>query len=85
MTSPKYNFPIVKVRYELTLDGMTSVGRVEVPQDEWDSMDDSEREEFVRTAAVASRVRFRWAAEKRGRGGRPDGPKGPYRCDASVN
>lgn len=59
----KYDFPVVRARYELELDGAAVVGYVEIPLDEWEAMGEAERGEVVRAAAVACRTKFRWAVD----------------------
>lgn len=69
----RYNFPVVRVRYEIVLDGIAGVGRLEIPADEWAAMDDAERDDLVRSAALAARASTRWCVEA------------PRRIDPSAN
>lgn len=57
------NFPTVRIRFRLEMEGVLSEGQLLFPADEWAEMDESGRHDVVRSAALAARVKATWAVE----------------------
>lgn len=60
------NFPTVRIRYRLEMEGALSEGQLQFPADEWAELDEPGRHDAVRSAAIAARVKTTWAVEGAG-------------------